>query len=137
MIFVPAPNGSKPARTLNPRTQGMLSTLTMTTFTDTLLLLLQPNRSIENEIIFSNTATIVVIAANVRNKKNNAPHILPPGIWANIFGIVMKIRLGPAPGSIPNAKQDGIMINHAISATNVSNAVILTASPVRLRSLPI
>ncbi len=80
---------------------------------------------------------MVVNAAKVRNKKNSAAHTRPPGIWANILGIVMKIRLGPAPGSIPNAKQDGIMINPAINATKVSSAVILTASPARLLSRPI
>ena len=137
MIFVPAPNGSNPANTLKPSTQGILNTTSITTFASTLLRLDHPSRSIANEIIFSNTATIVVNAAKVRNRKNNAAHALPPGICAKILGIVMKIKLGPAPGSMPKAKQEGIMMNPAISATNVSNAVILTASPVRLRSLPI
>ena len=52
-------------------------------------------------------------------------------------GIVIKIRLGPASGSTPNAKQDGIMINPASNATVVSKAVIVIASPVRLLSLSI
>ena len=80
MIFVPAPNGSNPANTLKPSTQGILNTTSITTFASTLLRLDHPSRSIANEIIFSNTATIVVNAAKVRNRKNNAAHALPPGI---------------------------------------------------------
>ena len=42
-------------------------------------------------MIFSNTATTVVNAANVRNRKKNAPKILPPAICVKILGIVIKI----------------------------------------------
>lgn len=35
---------------------------------------IEPNISISKEMIFSNTATSVVKAANVRNRKNSAPH---------------------------------------------------------------
>ena len=135
MMLVPLPNGSNPARILNPRTQGMLSRMISTALTRTLLFLDQSNKSISKDMIFSNTATIVENAANVRNRKNKALHNCPPVIWANIFGIVINTRLGPDPGSIPKEKHAGMIMNPAISATNVSRAVMLTASPVRLLSL--
>ena len=89
------------------------------------------------EIIFSNTATTVVNAAKVRNRKKSPPQNAPPGIWAKILGMVIKIRLGPDPGSMPKAKQAGMMMNPAVSATLVSRAVMLTASPRSARSLGI
>ena len=100
--------------------------------TSTLFFLLQPSSSILNITRFSNTAIIVDNAANVRNKKNKNAQILPPLICAKIFGNVIKIRLGPAPGSIPYEKHAGMIINPAVRATNVSRSIIFTASPVRL-----
>ena len=34
------------------------------------------------------------------HRKNNVPQILPPLIALKIFGSVIKIRLGPVPGSL-------------------------------------
>ena len=71
----------------------MLSRMIKTALTATLLFLDHPKRSISKEMIFSNTATTVVKAANVRNKKKSPPQKAPPGIWAKILGMVIKIRL--------------------------------------------
>ena len=51
--------------------------------------------SIAKATIFSNTAMIVVSAANDRKMKNNVPQICPPGIELKIFGSVMNTRPGP------------------------------------------
>ena len=47
----------------------------------------------------------------------------------NTFGSVLKSSEGPASGCTPNEKHAGIIINPAISATNVSSTTMLTASP--------
>ena len=65
------------------------------------------------------------------NTKKSPPQSCPPGMLAKMLGIVMKISPGPALGSMPYAKQAGIIINPAISATSVSSAVMRTHSPVR------
>lgn len=98
--------------------------------------LLQPKRSIAYDVMFSNTAMIVESAAKDINTKKSVPQILPPGIFANTLGSVMKIRLGPASCGTLYAKQDGITIIPAIKATSVSSAQILIASPGIERSLP-
>ena len=71
------------------------------------------------------------------NKKNSVPHTRLPGICSNTLGSVMNTSLGPSPGSTPKAKQAGKMISPVSRATVVSSTPILTASPVRLRALPI
>ena len=40
-------------------------------------------------------------AAKDIKRKNKVPQNRPPAMWLNTFGRVMKIRLGPCPGSIP------------------------------------
>ena len=102
----------------------------------TLFFLDQPKRSMSNAMMFSKTAMTVVSAANERNTKNSAPQICPPFICEKMFGIVRKISDGPASGSTPKAKHAGMMMKPAISATSVSSAVTVTASPVRDRSFP-
>lgn len=62
---------------------------------------LQPQRSVAQEIMFWNTAIIVVRAAKVINRKNIAPQILPPAIWLNTLGRVTNTSPGPSPGSMP------------------------------------
>ena len=39
-------------------------------------------------------------AAKDLNRKNRVPHILPPAIWLNTLGRVIKIRDGPALDSM-------------------------------------
>ena len=46
-----------------------------------------------------------------------------------MLGSVINKSDGPAPGATPYAKHAGIIMNHAIRATNVSSRMILTASP--------
>ena len=134
---VPGPIGWKPLNKLKPKAQGRDNRMISTIFTNTLFFLLQWNRSIPNDTIFSNTAIIVVKAAKVINRKNSAPHIRPPGMELKIFGKVTNTSLGPLPTSTLNAEQAGKMIKPAIKATKVSKRVIWQASPVKLRSFPI
>lgn len=61
--------------------------------------------------------------------------IRPPAICVKMFGSVMNTSPGPASGSTPNAKQEGITISPAISATQVSRSTMLTDSPARERFL--
>ena len=53
------------------------------------------NVSDKKETRFSNTAITVEKLANVINKKNNVPQILPPAIFTNTFGNASKISAGP------------------------------------------
>ena len=59
------------------------------------------NISIQNEMMFSNTAITVEKLANVMNRKNSVPQILPPAIFTNTFGSVTNISFGPAVTSTP------------------------------------
>ena len=93
------------------------------------------NKKTEEKFDYS-TKTIVENAAKDINRKNKAPQSLPPAIWLNTFGSVINTSPGPAPGSTPNAKHAGMMINPAINATNVSRIRILTLSPASVHSLP-
>ena len=106
-------------------------------FPTTAFVLEQFVKSITNAIRFSNTAMIVEHAAKNIQRKKIVPQILPALIALKMFGSVIKIRLGPSPGSTPYAKHDGKMIRPAIKATKVSRSVTRTASPVRLRDLSI
>ena len=65
------------------------------------LFLLHPNISIAKDIIFSNTAITVEKLANVINRKNREPQILPPAIFTNTFGSVTNISFGPEVTSTP------------------------------------
>ena len=55
--------------------------------------------SIQQERMFSKTASTVENAAKVINTKNNAPQRFPIGMLLNTLGSVTKIRLGPDPTS--------------------------------------
>ena len=121
---------------LKPKTQGMLSRVMAMPLMMVLFLRSQSKRSMKKAMMPSKTATTVDMAAKVRKMKKTAPHQRPPGIWVKRFGMVMKMRLGPAPGSTPYAKQEGMMMNPAVRATNVSRPVMTMDSPIRLRSLP-
>ena len=57
--------------------------------------------SMDEDMRFSNIAVTVEKAANVKNRKNRIPHILPPVILMNTRGSVTKISAGPSAGSIP------------------------------------
>ena len=133
---LPPPNGSNPDIRLKPSTQGSDRIIIIMPFISEAFFLLQPVRSIEQDIIFSKTAITVDIAANAMNMKNRLPHSLPPGILLKIFGRVTKIKFGPLSGLTPNEKQAGKIIRPENSATNVSSAAILTDSPARECSLP-
>ena len=87
--------------------------------------------------MFSNTATTVVRAAKLMNRKKRAPQNVPPASWLKMLGSVTKIRPGPAPGFTPNAKQAGKMMKPDISAAKVSRPMMLIHSPVRLLDLSI
>ena len=133
----PSPKGAMNPHTLKPSTQGMERRMINAMLAKTAFLTEQPVRSVAKDTIFWKTAMTVDAAAKDIKRKNKVPQNRPPAMWLNTFGRVMKIRLGPCPGSIPYAKHAGKMIRPAIKATKVSNTITLTASPVRLRSLPI
>ena len=57
--------------------------------------LLQPSVSIQEDIMFSNTAITVENEANVINRKKSEPQILPPDMFTNTLGSVTKISPGP------------------------------------------
>ena len=136
MILVPSPRIWIPDHGPNPRIAGMERMMISTILNTTALLRFHPHRSIAKDRIFSNTAMTVDSAAKDINRKNKAPQSLPPAIWLNTFGSVINTSPGPAPGSTPNAKHAGMMINPAINATNVSRIRILTLSPASVHSLP-
>ena len=134
-MVVPSPSGAKPLNRLKPSAHGSDSAMTNTMFTSTDFFLVQFQRSIPNDTIFSNTAIIVDKAANVMNMKNRIPHTRPPGMALKIFGRVTNTKPGPLPGFTPKEKQAGKIIRPEISATSVSSVVILTVSPIKLLSL--
>ena len=74
----------------------MLAISMITQLTSAAFFRFQPNISIQNDMMFSNTAIIVEKLANVINKKNKLPQMRPPDILIKTFGNVMKIKLGPA-----------------------------------------
>ena len=135
IMFVPAPSGWKPDHTLNPRIHGILKTVIRRILIPTALVLFHPNRSIQKETMFSKTPTMVDSAAQNKNRKNKEPQIRPPAICVKMFGSVMNTSPGPASGSTPKAKQEGITISPAISATQVSRSTMLRDSPARERFL--
>ena len=57
-----------------------------------------PVKSVAKATIFWNTAITVDMAAKDMNRKNSPPQILPPAMWLNTLGRVMKISDGPASG---------------------------------------
>ena len=56
----------------------------------------QPVISRTQARMFSNTASTVLIAANIMNRKNSEPHQRPPAMFANTLVIASNSRLGPA-----------------------------------------
>ena len=60
-----------------------------------------------NAMMFSNTAMMDDSAAKLMNTKNSVHHNWPSGIWLKTPGSVMNTKLGPLPGSTPNAKHAG------------------------------
>ena len=133
----PMPGTATPESTLNPSTHGMLSARMHKPLTRHAFLRGVPHWSMVKLMMFSNTAITVDSAAKVMNRKNSVPHSWPKGISLNTMGSVMNTRLGPEPGSTPNAKHDGKMTRPAMSATMVSSTATRSASPVMRCSLPI
>ena len=68
---------------------------TMMPFTSAAFLRLQPERSMVQARMFSNTATMVEKEAKLMNRKNRVPHTRPAAMELNTLGRVMKISGGP------------------------------------------
>ena len=134
MIVEPAPIGWIFFSRLNPNTAGIVSTSIITRFTIRDFFLLQSHSSTDIVIMFSNTAITVERAANDMKMKKNIPHKRLEAIWWKTLGRVMKSSDGPESGSMPYAKQAGIMISPATTATAVSRTITFTDSPTRVRS---
>ena len=96
----------------------------------------QPVKSQMQEVMFSNTAITVDMAAKSMNRKNRVPQIRPPLMALNTLGRVMNSRFGPLSGLMPKLKQAGKIIRPETIATKVSSAIIHIASPVRRCYLP-
>ena len=97
----PSPKGAMPERRLKPKTQGSERTTRAMQSIRQDLFFDQPKRSLVQEIIFSNTAKTVDIAAKVIKTKKSEPQSLPRGILLKTFGRVWKMRAGPALTSVP------------------------------------
>ena len=89
-----------------------------------------------NERMHSNTAMTVESAAKLMKMKNSVPHTFPSHICSNTDGSVMNTSPGPESGATPKAKQAGKMMRPVASATPVSRAPMVAASPMSERSLP-
>ena len=131
----PSANGTKLLQTLKPRMQGIDRMIMQIPQMMQPLTRLTPVQSRNIARMFSNTARTVDNAAKVINRKNKDPQILPPAIFAKMFGRVTKIRLGPAPASTPKVEHAGKMIRPAMMATIVSRIITLMDSPIRERFL--
>ena len=129
---VPAPRGWKPDQTLKPSTQGREATSISTRLMALAFWRLQPNCSMQQARMFSNTARMVEKEAKVINRKNRLPHSRPPGMEMNTLGRVMKIKEGPLSGLMPKEKQAGKMIRPEKKATKVSSAAMCMDSPSRV-----
>lgn len=88
----------KPDNRFEPSAQGRLITISMTRLMITLFLRLHPSKSIQNAMMFSNTAITVLSAAKLKKIKNNVPHRLPKGMLANTLGKVTNTSDGPLSG---------------------------------------
>ena len=97
---LPSPRGAKPLHRLKPNTQGTDKRMMTTILQMTAFLMVHPVRSVAKDMMFWNTAMMVENAAKDINRKNRVPHILPPAIWLNTLGRVIKIRDGPALDSM-------------------------------------
>ena len=133
---VPLPRGSKPLQILKPKTQGRDSRIMPITAKGMRRRRSPPVSSQMLEIIISNTAITVDIAAKSMKRKKRVPQIRPPFIALKTLGRVMKSRFGPASGWIPKLKHAGKIIRPATIATKVSRNIIHRASLVSFCSLP-
>ncbi|CDB62494.1 unknown [Clostridium clostridioforme CAG:132] len=97
---LPSPRGAKLPQRLKPSTHGTDRMMMAAILQRTAFLRVHPVKSVANEMMFWNTAMMVEKAAKDINRKNSVPQILPPAIWLNTLGRVMKIRDGPAVDSI-------------------------------------
>ena len=132
MSRMPFPAICTSDHTLKPSAQGMLPRNTKGRRMRTVFFLLQPKSSMQLPMRLSKTAVTVEKLANVMKTKKRDPQNCPKDMLMNTFGSVTKMRDGPSDGSTPNAEHAGKMMRPAIRATNVSSAVILTASPPRV-----
>ena len=132
----PAPKGWNPESTLKPSTHGIDNTKIRMQLMKQAFFLDHLNKSMHQEMMFSNTAITVEKEANVMKMKNKLPQTLPIDMLLKMFGNVMKIKLGPLFASMPYAKHAGKIIRPAVKATNVSKIETLTASPISERSFP-
>lgn len=135
IVFIFAIGISNPFQRLKPKQQGRLPNIMTTKLIIILFFLDHPFRSIQNAMIFSNTAITVESAAKLRKIKNIVPKKEPIGMFEKTFGRVSKTKLGPLPGFTLNAKHAGKIINPATIATNTSRLPIVIASPNKLLSL--
>lgn len=97
---LPSPRGAKLPQRLKPSTHGTDRMMMAAILQRTAFLRVHPVKSVANEMMFWNTAMMVEKAAKDINRKNSVPQILPPAIWLNTLGKVMKIRDGPDLASI-------------------------------------
>ena len=134
-MVLPCPRGWNADHRLNPKTQGRDKAVIAIKFARQDCFLLQCNKSMPQELMFSNTASMVENAAKVIKTKKSVPQIWPPAIPLNTLGNVMKIRLGPLSGLMPKEKQVGKIISPETNATKVSNMAMFMDSPKRLRLL--
>ncbi len=95
----PSPRGWNELQTLNPRAQGMERTATIMALLIAAFLRGHFHSSMVKAMRFSNTATTVVIAAKLMNRKKSVPHRRPPTMLLKIFGRTTKISPGPWAGS--------------------------------------
>ncbi len=96
---VPSPRGWKELQTLKPRAQGTERTATMMALVTAAFLRFHFHSSMVKAMRFSNTATTVVIAAKLMNRKKRVPHSRPPTMLLKMFGRTTKISPGPCAGS--------------------------------------
>ncbi|MNG08595.1 hypothetical protein D3C84_919670 [compost metagenome] len=68
-------------------------------------------------------------AATSSNRKNTTPSPWPNGRWLNTAGMVMKVRPGPAVGSMPVEASAGKIISPA--STEIRLARVTTQTPER------
>ena len=92
---LPSPRGAKLLQRLKPSTHGRDKMMMAAMLQRTAFLRVQPVKSVAKEMMFWNTAIMVEKAAKDINRKNSVPQILPPAIWLNTLGRVMKIKDGP------------------------------------------
>ena len=81
--------------------------------------------SMKKETPFCSSATPLVIAPIDSIRKNNPAqiHPVPPGKRLNVAGRMLKIRLGPTPGSNPIANTAGKIARPARIAASVSRTI--------------